>query len=166
MKQYLINNYTYGLDLKIKHIKFLASKNIAKIFDKKYDIFLDEYKELFLEHINFTEGYFKILEKNKREQLCLTPVSDLEEQFLVLFVSFNPQQHKAYYINIRDTELRSNKYVIDSLKNHSQFSVVEVDDKNLNNVTISYDLKTRRENLVATYKIPGGTIPFYIHKLH
>lgn len=166
MKQYLINNYNHGLDLKIKHMKFLISKNITNSFEKKYDITLEQYKTLFLDFINFKDGYFKILEKYKKEQLCITPISDLDEQYLVLFTSISPKQHKASYIDLKDSNLRSNKHVINSLKTYSYYSVVEVEEPNLSHVTITHDLKTNREILVATYSIPGGKIPFYVHKIY
>lgn len=165
MKQYLINNYTQGLDLKIKHIKFLASKNITKIFSIKQSMNLDNFKTLLLQELNFKEGYFKTIEKAKKEQLCITPITDYDEQYVVLFIPSSKVQ-KAHYLNIKDPLLRSNKHVINALRNYSYFSIVEVEEPNLSHVTITYDLKSNKENLVATYKIPGGKIPFYIHKLH
>lgn len=165
-KPYIVNRNFFGLDIKLKQFKYLVQSKTTKIFSKQTSLSLDQYKNLFLEFINFKDGYFKVLEKNKNEQLCITPFSDYDEQYLVLFLSYTPTEHLAYFINVQDVSLRNNKHIIYILKNNSNFLLIDVEEENLKSVNISYDLKTRRENLVATYDVPGGSIPFYIHKTY
>lgn len=165
-KSYVVNRSFFGLNFTLKNMKYLAHKNVTQTFSNQANMPLEKYKELFLEHINFKDGYFKILEKNNKEQLCSVSSADYDNQYLVLFVMQKPQQYKAYFLDTQDVSLRHNPYVIQALKNNSDYSVVNVEEENLKLVNVSYNLKTMRENLIATYNIPGGSIPFYIHKTY
>lgn len=165
-KPYIVNKNFFGLDIKLKQFKYLVQSKTTKMFLKQSSLTLDQYKNLFLEFINFKDGYFKVIEKNKNEQLCITSSSDYDEQYLVLFVSHTPVEHSAYFINVQDVSLRNNKHIIHILKNNPNFLLIDVEEENLNTVTISYDIKTKKEHLVATYAIPGGNTPFFVHKLY
>jgi hypothetical protein len=147
-------------------MKYLVHKKVTKTFSSNLSVSLEKYKELLLEHINFKDGYFKIIEKNNKEQLCIVSSSDYDDQYLVLFVMQKPQQYKAYFLDTQDISLRHNPYVIQALKNNSDYSIVPVEEENLKFVNINYDLQTRRENLIATYDVPGGSVPFYVHKTY
>lgn len=165
-KSYVVNRSFFGLNFTLKNMKYLAHKNVTQTFSSQANMPLEKYKELFLEHINFKDGYFKIIEKNNKEQLCSISSSEYDDQYLVLFIMQNYNEYKAYYLNVQDVSLRNNPYVIQTLKNNSDYSIISIEEKNLKGINISYNLKTKRENLVATYNIPGGSIPFYIHKTY
>lgn len=165
-KSYIVNRSFFGLSLTLKQLKHLIEKRVTKSFTKQTDISLEKYKELFLESVKFKEGYFKVLEKTNKDQLCVTPYTDYDEQYLVLFSSTNENTHTAHYINVQDISLRNNPHVINMLKNNYNFSLVQIEEKNLKTVTISYDLKVKRENLIAAYNIPGGNFPLYVYKTY
>lgn len=163
-KSYIVNRNFFGLTLNLKQVKHLIERHVTKTFAKQSNVSIEKYKELFLDNVKFKDGYFKVLEKTNKEQLCITPYTDYDEQYLVLFSSTNENTHVAHYINVQDISLRNNPHIINMLKNNSNFSLINVEEENLKMVSISYDLKVKRENLIATYNIPGGTIPFYVHK--
>lgn len=165
-KSYIVNKNFFGLDLTLKQVKYLVDKKVTKIFNRQTNMSLEKYKQMFLETIKLKDGYFKTLEKTKKEQLCVTPYTEYDEQYLVLFISQNDSEHLAYFINTQDTSLRNNPHVINVLKHNANFTLININEENLKTVNISYDLKFKRENLIAAYNIPGGNVPFYVYKTY